>query len=56
MGTESRFREEISNDGLFRDDYTTLRRDRNTRGDRMFICVKNCIACVEVRIAKDFEL
>jgi hypothetical protein len=39
-GTESRLREEISNAKIFRDDYTTTKKDRNTRGVGVFICVK----------------
>jgi hypothetical protein len=44
IGTESWFREKISNAEVFRDDYTTFRRDRNTPGGGVFICVKNYIA------------
>ena len=41
IGTESWLREEINNAEVFRDDYTTFRRDRCTRGAGVFICVKN---------------
>jgi hypothetical protein len=40
--------EKISNAKVFRDDYTTFRRDRDTRGGGAFICVKNYIACVKL--------
>jgi hypothetical protein len=53
---ESWLREDISNAEVFRDDYTTLRRDRNTRVDGVFICVKDYIACAEVWVDKDFEM
>jgi hypothetical protein len=43
IGTESWLRDQISNAEVFRDDYTTFRRDRNTRGGGVFICVKNCL-------------
>jgi hypothetical protein len=49
---ESWLREEISNAEVFRDDYTTFRRDRNTQGSEVFICVKNYIACVD----EDFNM
>jgi lipoate-protein ligase A len=45
IGKESWLRKEISNAEVFRNDYTTFRRDRNTGGGGVFICVKNCIAC-----------
>jgi hypothetical protein len=35
-GMESRLREEISNAEVFRNDYKTYRRDRNTQGGGMF--------------------
>ncbi|PNF40765.1 hypothetical protein B7P43_G17379 [Cryptotermes secundus] len=56
IGTESWLREEISNAEVFRDEYTTFRRDRNTRGGGVFICVKNYIACVELWVDEDFEM
>jgi hypothetical protein len=40
MGTDSRFREEVSNVELFRDDYKMFKRDRNTRRGGVFICVQ----------------
>jgi hypothetical protein len=55
IGTESWLREEISNADVFRDDYTTFRRDRNTQGGGVFICVKNYIACAELGVDDDFE-
>jgi hypothetical protein len=56
IGTESWLREEISNAEVFRDDYTTFRRNRNTRGGGVFICVKNYIACVELWVDEDFGI
>jgi hypothetical protein len=56
IGTESWLREEISNAEILRDDYTTFRRDRNTRGGGVFICVKDCIACAELWVDEDFEM
>jgi hypothetical protein len=53
---ESWLREEISNAEVFRDDYTTFRRDRNTRGGGVFICVKDCIVCAEQWVDEDFEM
>jgi hypothetical protein len=35
---------------------TTFRRDRSARGGRVFICVKNPIACTELRVDEDFEM
>jgi hypothetical protein len=55
-GTESWLREEISNAEVFGDDYTSFRRDSNTRGGGVFICVKNYIACVELWVDEDFEM
>jgi hypothetical protein len=49
-------REETSNAEVFRDDYTTFRRDRNTRGCGVLICVKDCIACAELWVDEDFEM
>jgi hypothetical protein len=54
IGTESWLREEISNAEVFRDDNTTFRRDRNTRGGGVFIYVKNYIACAEKWVDEDF--
>jgi hypothetical protein len=42
--TESRLREEIRNAEVFREDYTVFRRDKNTRGGGVFICVNKYIA------------
>ena len=55
IGTESWLREEINNAEVFRDEYTTFRRDRCTRGGGVFICVKNCINCRELWADEDFE-
>jgi hypothetical protein len=49
-------REEISNAEVFRDDYATFRRDRNTRGGGVFTCAKNYIACVELFVDEEFEM
>ena len=35
--------------------YTTFRRDRQTRGGGMFICVKNYIICAELWIDEVYE-
>ena len=56
MGTESSLREKINNAEVFRDDCTTFRRDRCTRGDGVFICVKNYIDCRELWADEDFEM
>jgi hypothetical protein len=56
IGAESGLREEISNAQVFRDDYTTFRRDRNTRGGGVFICVKDFIPCAKLWVDKDFEM
>jgi hypothetical protein len=50
--TESWLIEEISNVEVFRDDYKTFRRERNTRGGGVFICVKNYIACAELWVMR----
>jgi hypothetical protein len=41
---------------MFRDDYRTVRRDRNTRVGGVFICVRDCIACAELRVNEGFEM
>ena len=56
IGTESWLREEINNAKVFRDDYTTFRRDRYIRGGGVLICVKNSIDCREVWADNDFEM
>jgi hypothetical protein len=56
IGTESWLREEIRNAEVFRDEYTTFRRDRNTRGGGVLISVKNYIACAEQWLDEDFEM
>jgi hypothetical protein len=56
IGMESWLREEINNAEVFRDNYTTFRRDRNTRGGGVFIYVKDYIACMELWEDKDFEM
>ena len=55
-GTESWHREEINNAEVFRDDYTTFRRERCTGGGGVFICVKNYIDCRELWVDEDFEM
>jgi hypothetical protein len=56
IGMESWLREEINNAEIFRDDYTTFRRDRCTGGGGVFICVKNYIDCRELWADDDFEM
>jgi hypothetical protein len=56
IGTESWFRAEINNAEVFRNDSTTFRRDRCTRGGGVFICVENYIDCREVWVDEDFEM
>ena len=56
IGTASCLREEINNAAVFRDNYTTFRRDRFTRGGGVFICVKNYIDCRELWADEDFEM
>jgi hypothetical protein len=56
IGTESWSREEISNPEVFRDDYTTFRRGRKTRGGGVFICAKDYTACAELWMDEDFEM
>jgi hypothetical protein len=56
IGTESWLGEEINNAEVFRDDYTTFRRDRCPRGGGVFICVKNYIDCRELWTDEDFEM
>ena len=40
-GTESWFKEDISNAEVFRDDFTTFIWTRSSRGGGVLICVKN---------------
>ena len=56
IGTESRLREDIGTTELFREDFTTFRKDRHTRGTGAFICVKNDIDCSELWVDNDFEI
>ena len=56
IGTKSWLREEINNTEAFRDDYSTVRRDRCTQGGGRFICVKNYINCMEIWADEDFEM
>jgi hypothetical protein len=56
IGTESWLREKFSNSEVFRDDYITFRRERNTRGGGVFICVKDDIACAELWVDESFEM
>ena len=53
---ESWLAEDIGSTELFREDFTTFRRDRHTRGGGVFICVKNNIDCSELWIYDDFEI
>ena len=53
---ESWLREEINNAEVFRDDHTTFRRDRCTRGGGVFICVKNYIHRRELWVDEDFAM
>ena len=56
ISTESWLREEINDAEVFRDDYTTFRRERRTRRGGVFICVKNYIDCRELWADEDFEM
>jgi len=56
IGTESWLREKINNSEVFRDDYSTFRRDRCTRGGGVFICAKNYIDCSKLWADEDFEM
>jgi hypothetical protein len=46
--TESKLRVEINNAEVFRDDYTTFRKEGCTGGGGVCICVKNYIDCCEL--------
>ena len=56
ISTESWLPEDIGSTELFRDDFTTFRRDRHTRGGGVFICVKNNIDCSQLWVDDDFEI
>ena len=56
IGTESWLRGEINNAEVFRDDYTTFRRERCTREGGVFICVKNYMDCRELWADEDFDM
>jgi hypothetical protein len=58
IGTEAQswLSEEINNTEIFRDDYITFRKDRSTRGDGVFMPVKNYIDCRELWTDDDFEM
>jgi hypothetical protein len=56
MGTESWLKEYISNDEVFRANFTTFRRDRSVRGGGVFVCVKNIIASTELWVDDGFEI
>jgi len=56
IGTESWLKENISSAEVFRDDFTTFRRDRSVRGGGVFICVKNIIASKELWVDEVFEM
>ncbi len=46
VGTESWLSDAVANSEIFRSDYITFRRDRETRGGGVFICVKNTLNVV----------
>ena len=56
ISMESWIKEDIGNAEVFRADFTTFRRDRSAHGGRVFICVKNIIASVELWVDEDFEM
>jgi hypothetical protein len=56
IDTESWLKEDISNDDIFRADFTTFRRDRSTCGGGVSICVKNIFAFTELWVDRDFEM
>ena len=56
IGTESWLHEEVNNAEVFRDNYITFRRDRNSRGGGVFICIKNHISCKQLWMDEDFEI
>jgi hypothetical protein len=49
-------KEDTSNAEVFRDDFTTFRRDRSSRGGGGFICIKNIFASTELWVDDDFEM
>jgi len=56
IGTESWLSEEISNAEVFRNDYTTFRRDIHICGGGVFICVRNYITCTSLWVKKVYEM
>jgi hypothetical protein len=56
IGTEPWLREEITNAEVFRDDYTTVMRDRNARGGGVFICVQKLHLFLGLWADEDFEV
>jgi hypothetical protein len=48
MCTESWLSEEVMNAGVFMANYTTFKRDGRSRGEGVFICVKNNITWAEI--------
>ena len=56
IGTESWLREETRNTEIFRADFRTFRRDRHARGEGLFVCVKNNIACSELWVDGEFQI
>jgi hypothetical protein len=56
ISTELWLREETSNAEVFKDDYTTFRREGGTGGCGVCICVKNYIDCWELWTDDDFEM
>jgi hypothetical protein len=53
---ESWLREESSKVEAFKDDYTTFRKERDTRDNGVFNSVKICIACVELWADEDLKM
>jgi exonuclease III len=56
ISTELWLREETNNAEVFRDDYTTFRRDRSTGVGGVCICVKNYIDSRELWTNDEFEM
>jgi hypothetical protein len=56
IGTKSWLSEEISNAEVFRTDYTTFRRERQTCGGGVIICVKKFITYAEIWFEEVYEM
>ena len=56
IASESWLREDIGTSELFREQFTTFRRDRHTRGGGVFICIKNNTDGSELWVDDDFEI